>query len=441
MTMRLRPRWVILLVLVAVTVAIGYVVTGPSPPRSIVWATGQSGGAYSTFGTEYATRLGGIGLRTRVVESAGSLDNIQRLIRGEVDVAFAQSGTYAIAGDTAGRLRGIAAIYREPLWIFHRGGPSVKSLSDLAGRRVSIGLPQSGTEAIATIILRDHGIDAAASDVVRLSNAQARAELKRGTLYGAFFVASYRDPIIEDLMGDPDVALFGIRRETAYARRFPGLTTIKIHEGLFDLRRNIPASDTVLLSPAALIVCRADLHPRVVEQILKVAQSIHGPGSLIDPPQRFPSREGVDVPLHEAAEVYLSNGESFVSRTLPYPVLRWTPLFRLLVVSLILWIPVVRFLPEVAKWRVDRRFGRLYGLLRDAERRLEVARDPEAIRAGIRELERLQTEAQAICDGVPGSRQHDAYHWRMHIAFVRSEATTRLLLLESETTSRDRRAD
>jgi hypothetical protein len=147
------------------------------------------------------------------------------------------------------------------------------------------------------------------------------------------------------------------------------------------------------------------------------------------------------MPAHEAAEVYLSSGESFVSRTLPYPLLRWTSLARLLVVSLILWIPVVRFLPEVAKWRIDRRFSRLYGLLRDAERRLEVARDPETLRAGIRELERLQTEAQAICDGVPGSRQPDAYHWRMHVALVRSEATTRLLLLESEAASRDRRAD
>ena len=57
---------------------------------------------------------------------------------------------------------------------------------------------------------------------------------------------------------------------------------MKIPEGLLDLRRNLPAADTTLLAPAALLACRADLHPRVVEQILKVAQAIHGSGSLID---------------------------------------------------------------------------------------------------------------------------------------------------------------
>ena len=56
-----------LVVLVALTVAVGYVLTGPSPPRRIAWATGQGGGGYATFGRQYATRLGGIGLRTGVV--------------------------------------------------------------------------------------------------------------------------------------------------------------------------------------------------------------------------------------------------------------------------------------------------------------------------------------------------------------------------------------
>jgi len=425
-----RSRWLIAAVLVAVTGAIGLLLSGPSPPRSIALATGQPGGVYHAFGVRYATRLGDIGIRTAIVQTNGSIDNLQRLLRGEVDVAFVQSGTYPLVADPDGQLRGIAAVYLEPLWVFHRGGPAVRSLSDLAGRRVSIGLPASGTEAVATILLREHGIDPAGPDVVRRSNAAAQEELHDGRLHAAFFVTSYRDPVILDLAGRSDVALLNFRRETAYTRRFPALTPVRISEGLLDIGRNLPAADTVLLAPSALLACRATLHPRVVEQILKIAQAIHAPGSLIDPPLRFPTREGLDLPQHEAAELYLTQGESLASRTLPYRLLRWTPLLRVLALSLLVWIPLVRFLPEVAAWRINRRFGRLYVLLRDIEGGLLHTHDAAVLRSGLAELDRLGQEARGLCDRVPANRQHDAYDWRIHLAFVRAEAAAQLAAVE-----------
>jgi TRAP transporter TAXI family solute receptor len=429
-------RWLIAAVLIAVTVLVGYLVTGPSPPRRITLATGQPGGMYDSFGARYVSRLERIGLHTDVVRTSGSLDNLQRLLRREVHVAFVQGGTYSLVPDPEARVRGLAAVYLEPLWVFHRGTSAVRSLSELAGRRISIGLPASGTEAVAAALLREHGIEPTDPNIVRLANTEAREQLEQGRLQAAFFVTSYGDPVVADLLGRTDITLLSFDRDHAYTRKFPGLTTVKLQEGLVDLRRNLPTKDTTLLAPTALLACRADLHPRVVEQILKIAQSIHGPGSLIDPPFRFPSREGVDVPLHEAAEVYLTQGESFLSRMLPYSLLRWTLILRVLAVSLILWIPLVRFLPEVAGWRVDRRFGRLYTALREAERRLQAARDPGTLRAEIAALDRLFLEAQPLCDEVPATRQRDAYDWRVHVAFVRSHAMTQLAAMEGGATTR-----
>lgn len=426
-----RRRWLIAAVLIAVPVALGFLFTGPSPPRKITLATGQPGGMYDTFGGQYVARLRAIGLHTVMVPTSGSLDNLQRVLRGEADVAFAQSGTSGLVPDPASRLRGIAALYLEPLWVFHRGAPTLRSLSELAGQRVSVGLPGSGTEAVATALLREHGIDPAGSGIVRLTNSAARQQLEQGPLRAAFFVTGPGDPLVTGLLAHPDVRLLSFRRDAAYARKFPALTPVRLPEGLFDLRRNLPQEDTMLLAPAALLVCRADLHPRVVEQVLKVAQAIHAPGSsLLDPPLRFPTRDGIDLPLHEAAEVYLTQGESFLSRTLPYPLLRWMPILRVLVVSLILWIPLVRFLPAVVGWRVERRFGRLYGALRGAERRLESARDPGELRTGLASLDEVSREAQALCDKLPAGRQHDVYDWRVHVAFVRAQATARLAAME-----------
>jgi uncharacterized protein len=166
-----RRRWLIAGILIAATAVAGYSLSGPSPPRRIRLATGQPGGMYDAFGAQYAARLGRIGLRTVIVPSSGSLDNLRSLRRREVDVAFVQSGTYPLVEDPEDHLRGIAAIYLEPLWVFHRGGLALRSLSELAGRRVSVGLPGSGTEAVATALLQAHGIDPKGSDIERLNNS------------------------------------------------------------------------------------------------------------------------------------------------------------------------------------------------------------------------------------------------------------------------------
>ncbi len=434
-----RRRWLIAGILIVATVVASYFLAGPSPPRQIRLATGQPGGMYDTFGTQYVARLGRIGLHVTTVPSSGSLDNLRSLLRGEVDVAFVQGGTYPLVADGEARLRGIAAIYLEPLWVFHRGGPALRSISELAGHRVSIGLPGSGTEAVAAALLKEHGMDPAGPDIERLGNAAARQRLEAGTLHAAFFVTGHGNPIVTGLLGLPGVRLLNFRRAPVYERKFPALTPVRLPEGLLDLRRNLPPEDTTLLAPAALLAGRAELHPRVVEQILKVAQVIHEPGSLLDPPRRFPTRDGVDLPVHEAAEVYLTQGESWLSRTLPYPLLRWTSVLRILVVSLILWIPLFRFLPEVAGWRVNRRFHRLYTALRDAERRLEAARDPGELRTGLAALDQVSREAQPLCEKVPAGRRHDVYDWRVHVAFVRAQATARLAAMENTPDAHPRR--
>ena len=416
------------LIAVAVTVAVAVPLLGPSPPRRIVIAGGQADGIYSSVARNYQARLGRVGLEVRVVDTNGSVDNLERLLRHEVDVALVQGGTSALVSGAKESLRGLAALYFEPLWIFHRVD-GLTSVGDLRGKRVSVGPTGSGTEAVAMALLREYGIDAGTA-VVNATNAQARERLVRGELEAAFLVTSYRDVTVLDLLGRRDVQLLGFRRDAAHARKLAPLQPLKLHEGVIDLRRNIPVEDKTLLAASALLVSRAELHPRVVEQLLKVAHAVHRPGSLIDPPLRFPTLDGLDLDAHEAAEVYLTDGESFLSRTLPYPMLRWALILRVLFLGLIVWIPLVRILPEVSNWKADRQFGRLYAMLRQAEQAVARAENPDDLRERIRRLDRLATETAALCQKVPASRQRDVYHWRVHIALVRSDACTRLARME-----------
>src|SRR5204863_9051722 len=90
---RLRRTVWVLGALTVLLLALAAYVFGASPPRKIVMAAGQGDGMYTEHAQNYQARLNRIGLEVTVVETHGALDNLERLLRGEVDVAFVQGGT------------------------------------------------------------------------------------------------------------------------------------------------------------------------------------------------------------------------------------------------------------------------------------------------------------------------------------------------------------
>ena len=423
--------WAIAAVLTVAVVGLSLRFVDPFPPTRVVLATGQPGGAYDELGREYQRRLAREGLRVDLRRTAGSVENLERLLAGEVDVAFVQGGTYPLVKDVDGRLRGMAAVYREPLWIFYRGKPMTDDLGALAGRRIAVGAAGSGTEAIARALLEGVGLAVTGPSFLSLPAIEARGMLERGAIDAAFFVSSYRDANVAALLRRPDVHLLGFRRDAAYSGNFRYLSAVRIPPGLLDLKADLPREPITLLAPAALLVCRETLHPRAVEQILSVAQAVHATGSLLDPPGRFPTRDGVDVPLHDAADSYLARGESFLSRVLPYWALRWVIQLRVLLLPLIaIWVPLFKILPWLLRWRGNRLIERHYALLRDAEAAVAGAAAPEALRREITRLESLRVQIEGLARRLPLQHQRDVYHCRLHVALVLTEARDRLHRLD-----------
>jgi TRAP transporter TAXI family solute receptor len=430
---RLALWWVAALLTVAV-VAATLLFTDPFPPRRIVLATGQAGGAYDAFGREYQKRLAREGLRVELRPTAGSIENLELLLRGAADVAFVQGGTSPLVSDPQGLLRGMAAVYREPLWIFYRGPALDDGLGGLAGRQIAVGAPGSGTEAVARAMLGALGLPTTGPNLLTLPSVEARARLEAGTVEAAFFVSSYRDANVAALLRHGDVQLLGFRRDAAFEVNFRHLSPVRITEGALDLAANLPREPITLLAPAALLACRETLHPRAVEQILEVARAVHGPGTLLDPPGRFPSREAVDLPLHDAADSYLARGESFLSRVLPYWALRWVIYLRVLLLPLLaVWVPLFRILPWLLRRRGDRILEQHYAQMRDLEAAVAEAADAQALRDGIRRLDVLHGQVEKLAQRLGLSHQRDVYHCRLHVALVLSEARARLEGLEGGT--------
>lgn len=138
----LATAWPIVLI-TAIGFIVAYQFVAPEPPRRITITTGSEAGAYYAYARRYASVLAARGITLEVMTSAGSHQNLERLEKGEADVAFVQGGIGARASsdddDEPGPLRSLGSVAYEPVWVFYRGEQRVDKLYQLAGRRVAVG--------------------------------------------------------------------------------------------------------------------------------------------------------------------------------------------------------------------------------------------------------------------------------------------------------------
>lgn len=431
---RRRRLWLLAGGLFVVMLLLSIWWSGPGPPRKIVLATGSPEGGNALFGKIYQEKLDKLGLAVKLLPTHGSQENLELLVQGKAQVAFIQGGIYSKERDPDGLVRGLAALYREPLWFFYRGPDTLNSLADFKGKRIAIGPRGSGIEVVGKSLLQVNGIgDANARITYELDMAGAVTGLKKGNVDLALLVTPGQNPLVLDLFRHDGLRLLSFRQQDAYCRRFPYLTPVKLPEGVVDLEHNIPGQEISLMAAPAILVCREDLHPRAVEEILNVVQAVHAPANLVDPAQKYPSLQDVDIPIHEAAERYMRKGESFLTRLLPYWAIWLMYRVQVLILPfLAVWIPFLKVLPAIYAFRINRLLRHHYVVLREIETAIAQADAPDKLRGQLQVLENLRTAMERVSRKIPGHMQRDVYHWRTHVAMVRDEGLARLKKMEGD---------
>jgi TRAP-type uncharacterized transport system substrate-binding protein len=431
--------WLWVGALATAVVAASYVLfVEPPPPRRLVIAGGAEGGAYARFAGLYADDLRKHGLEVEVRETAGSVENLQRL-RDEssgVDVALVQSGLVD-GEDREGRLVALGSLYREPLWVFHRRDLRVDRLGDLKGLRIGVGADGSGTQPVALRMLAADGLaDGGASPgdgparFVRDDAADAADALRKGELDAACFVAAFEADYIRELLLDDRLTAMSFDRQEAYRRRFRFLAPITLPMGVVDLARNLPGRDVALLAPTAMLVVRDDFHPALVPLLLAAAARIHGAGGVLAEPGEFPSGSYCDLPVSEDARRFYRDGQPMLQRLLPFWLASLADRAKLMLIPLVmLLMPLVRAAPPLIRWRTRRKIYRWYAVLREIDQKLESGM------AGVdldREVARLRAiEHKVVWVEVPLSYMEEFYQLRMHLTMMQQ----RLLALREATNS------
>ncbi len=202
-------------------------------------ATGGVGGTYYPLGGVIANAIsnppgsrpcdqgGSCGVPSLIAVSQtsnGSVQNVQSVVDGLVESGFSQSdvaywahsGTGIFEGqEPLDDLRAIAALYPEHVHLVATVDSNIDSVPALAGKRVSIDTPDSGTYVDSRLILNAFGLDENDIQAFNLKPNAAADAMRAGELDAFFIVAGYPISAITELAQAMPVRLIPIAGEEA----------------------------------------------------------------------------------------------------------------------------------------------------------------------------------------------------------------------------------
>jgi TRAP transporter TAXI family solute receptor len=395
----------------------------PQPPQTLTIVTGFSDGLYSQFANHLKIELAKEKITLQIRNTGGSVDNLALINdpNSGIDLAIVQSGV----GDPVKypELLSLAGIFYEPLWVWYRQpaftkeGGALTQLSQLQGKRISIGNDGSGTQILSNAILKLNEINADLVKLEKLKPDEAIEKLQKGELDVAFIVAAGEAPILKKFYQIPGIRLMNFDQAEAYTRVLPYLDRIDIPRGIISIAHDQPKQDIRTIASTATLVARNDINPATVSLLLGASYDILRNYSRLQKPGQFPSSKGLDFPMDMDAEIFLRDGPSFFYRHLPFWGAVWVERFiKILIPLLIILIPVFTYLPAIFNLSLKVKLSRLYKILKNIEKR---SNSPDNYLLLHTELLNLEKRIQQI--KVSAMQSKEVYDLKAHVALVRHQ--------------------
>jgi TRAP transporter TAXI family solute receptor len=308
---------------VALAVAVGLLLPVQAQAQQLIaLVTGGTAGVYFPLGGAMAEIWNSKVPNVRVSSqsSGASVANVQFLARNEAHLALIQNDIafYAFNGKEmffnvaqnrgapVPTIRAVAMLYPETIQIVTLRGKGINRVEDLAGKRVVVGAPGSGTEANARQILLIHGIFYSQIRPDYLSFAAGIDQLRDGSVDAVFITAGYPTAAVTDIAASRDVMLVPISSEklAELRERYPFYARQVVAAGAYRGLTAPVQTATVL----AMLVARADLSNDLVYNMTKALwesldriRAAHAVGRSFDLAK---AREGMPIPIHPGAERY-----------------------------------------------------------------------------------------------------------------------------------------
>jgi TRAP transporter TAXI family solute receptor len=265
---------------------------------------------------ELGGSCGVAGLVAAAVTTSGSVENIARVLEGDLESGLAQSdvaywaytgsGTFADA-EAATSLRALASLYAESLHLVVAGSVEATTPAGLRGLRVALDDEGSGTLVDARLVLSTFGLSERDIVPFYVKPQPAAAMMAKGELDAFFMVGGWPLLPVLETTQKLDARLMPIEGEVvdALVEKYPFFSHGVIPDTIYP---GIPATPTINVHALWIVtegldtrlaygLTQALWHPRTAAHL---AQS-HPRGADIT---LATALDGVAIPLHVGAQKY-----------------------------------------------------------------------------------------------------------------------------------------
>jgi len=186
-------------------------------------ASGPREGMYYRNISAFETYLRNKPVKIRNYQTDGSVENCRLLHNNSVDVGIVQSNIAAMAyrgealfkqNGPSPNLRALASLYPEMLHIIVSAKSGITSLDGLKGKRIDIGLPESGTRVDVLNLFDALGYRLSDFSEVREDGLAGSIDaLKKGMLDGFLVTIHAPARALQDLAASEDIRLLSLNKE------------------------------------------------------------------------------------------------------------------------------------------------------------------------------------------------------------------------------------
>ena len=350
-----RGLLIALAVLAAAAALLYYTVSGDYAFLRASVLTGAPSGAYHALGDRLAARAHKKNGHLKIVATAGSVENIARLVgeNGKCVPAFAfvQDGVPAPADaglQTLGRLP-----QPESLFLFARRGRAINTFSDLKGASVGIGPEGSGTAYLMQQLMENsdlRGLDLKPSN----HDLEAQAGLVRdGQLDLAASVVNENAEMVRALIDKYDLEIVAPADMEGLVARDRWLSLGRIPAGYYDVSRPIPATDKLVAQVDTLVMTNACVHRAERVAFLMLLGEEFPNFVRVNPPPAAKSQDSAPL-ADEAREFFVSGEPEIADKYFPWLVNLMPPAYWIyLVMAATILLNASDAYSRFRLWRID----------------------------------------------------------------------------------------
>jgi TRAP-type uncharacterized transport system substrate-binding protein len=396
----------------------------PAPPSTVTMATAFKGSSFEYFGHRYRDIFARSHVKLELRATDGAVDNIELLKNPNSGVQIALAFGGISDGQRAPGVLSLGTVYANPFWMFYSSDEPLDRLSQLKGKRIAVGPVGSGTRFSAERILGRSGVDSTTATLLPFGGAAAVAALNEGKVDVVWIAGAPDAPAVSSLLRNPKVRLMSFPMADAFTRVFPDLVRLVLPQGVIDLDSITPPNDVVLIGTTAKVLVRSDLHPQIVQLLLKTMVEAHGGANIFQRTAEFPNTTDPEYPVAPAAGDFYRSGPSLTQRYLPL----WLSVhaqraIAVLVTGLALGLPAFRFLPVFYQWLMRRRLMYWYAKLKALEASFDADANAKSLPDTKIEIERIEDAVSHI--RFPLTFTDQLYNLRSHIDIVRRKIASR----------------